>query len=104
VESRSALFYITFHTVPHPGSGVLPIEIGVITAQACVLGFVGGLLGDWHPFSPLAFSPLIGFVVAPAQCYFAPERVPIVNVTLSGVTRRSSPDGTVETGSSRQFG
>jgi hypothetical protein len=45
VESRLALFDMTFPTVPHPGFDMLPIEIGLIMTQACVLGFVGGLLG-----------------------------------------------------------
>jgi hypothetical protein len=45
VESRLALFDMTFPTVPRPGFDMLPIEIGWIMAQACVLGFVGGLLG-----------------------------------------------------------
>jgi len=45
LESRLALFDITFPTVPHPGFAMLPLEIGAILAQACVFGFVGGLLG-----------------------------------------------------------
>jgi hypothetical protein len=55
VESRLALFYITFPTVPPATFGVLPLYIGVILAQACVFGFLGGLLGRVIRF----FSPPI---------------------------------------------
>jgi hypothetical protein len=45
LESRLAMVDMTFPTVPQPGFGMVPLVITLIVVQACVIGFIGGLLG-----------------------------------------------------------
>jgi hypothetical protein len=53
VESRLAMVDMTFPTVPQPSFGVVPLVIAVILVQACMIGFIGGLLGRLILFFPL---------------------------------------------------
>jgi hypothetical protein len=45
LESRLAMADLTFPTTPQASFGLVPLLIAVILVQACVIGFVGGLLG-----------------------------------------------------------
>lgn len=45
LESRLAMSGMTFPTIPQPSLGMVPVLVAAILLQACVIGFVGGLLG-----------------------------------------------------------
>jgi hypothetical protein len=53
LESRLAMVDMTFPTAPQPSFGMVPLVIALILVQACVIGFIGGLLGRLILF----FSP-----------------------------------------------
>jgi hypothetical protein len=44
-ESRLALFSMTFPAVPQPGLVAIPLVAAIVLVSACVIGFLGGLLG-----------------------------------------------------------
>ena len=45
LESRLATVDLTFPNVSPPAFGMVPLVIALILVQACVIGFIGGLLG-----------------------------------------------------------
>jgi hypothetical protein len=45
LESRLALFDMTFPTPPRPQFGVIPLALASLFLDACVAGLIGGILG-----------------------------------------------------------